>query len=428
MTINRRDFLKVSAAGAAIGTVSTLLSGCAGAVKGSGHVVVVGGGYGGATAAKYIRMWSKGNIAVTLIERNPAFVSCPISNLVLAGEKSLTDITVSYDGLKNHGVRVIQGEALAIDVEGRTVKLASGDSIGYDRLVVSPGIDFMWNSVPGLTPELSESKILHAWKAGPQTLALRRQLEDMKDGGVYALCIPKSPYRCPPGPYERACLVAHYLKGKKPKSKVLILDANEDVQSKKGLFMKAWADNYKGMISYLPNHDITSIDAASNTVKFEFADAVKADVLNILPAQMAGSIARQAGLITANNRWCGIDWRTMESVAQKNIHVLGDATLSAAAMPKSGHMTTQHAKIAAAAIVSLMNGEQPADPMLIANTCYSFVDAKNAVHVASVHAYDAKDKTFKTVTGSGGLSAAASEVEGVYALEWAKNIWSDSLA
>lgn len=431
MTINRRDFLKVSAAGATIGAIGALAStlpGCAGTGPGSGHVVVVGGGYGGATAAKYIRMWSKGGIDVTLIERNPAFVSCPLSNLVLAGEKSIADITVSYQGLKNHGVRVIQGEVLAVDAERRTVKLASGDSISYDRLVVSPGIDFIWDSVPGLTPATSESKILQAWKAGPQTLALRRQLEDMKDGGTYAICIPKSPYRCPPGPYERACLVAHYLKGKKPKSKVLILDANEDVQSKKGLFMKAWADNYKGMIEYLPNHGITSVDSASNTVKFEFADTVKADVLNILPAQMAGGIARQAGLITANNRWCGIDWRTMESVAQKNIHVLGDSTLSAAAMPKSGHMTTQHAKIAAAAIVSLMSGEQPADPMQIANTCYSFVDAKNAVHVASVHAYDAKDKTFKTVAGSGGLSTAASEIEAEYAMEWAKNIWADSLA
>lgn len=427
MTINRRGFLKASAASAAAGAFASALSGCAGSGAGSSHVVVVGGGYGGATAAKYLRLWSKGDIDVTLIERNPAFVSCPISNLVLAGEKSMADITVSYQGLKNHGVRVIQGEVLAIDAERRSVKLASGDSISYDRLVVSPGIDFIWGSVPGLTPALAESKVLHAWKAGPQTLALRRQLEDMKDGGTYALCIPRSPYRCPPGPYERACLVAGYLKSKKPKSKVLILDANEDVQSKRDLFRKAWADRYQGMIAYLPNHSISSVDAASNTVKFELADTVKADVLNIIPAQMAGAIARQAGLVTANNHWCGIDWRTMESVARKNIHVLGDSTLSAPAMPKAGHMATQHAKVAAAAIVSLMSGEQPADPMQLANTCYSFVDAKNAVHVASVHAYDARNKTFKTVPGSGGLSTVASEIEAEYAMEWAKNIWADSL-
>ncbi len=426
MAIKRRDFLKISAASATIGAIASTLSGCAGSGTKSGQVVVVGGGYGGATTAKYIRLWSKGSIDVTLIERNPAFVSCPISNLVLTGEKQMADITISYQGLRNHGVRVIQGDVLAVDAEKRSVKLNNGDIFNYDRLVISPGIDFIWNSVPGLTPALADSQTFHAWQAGPQTLALRRQLEDMKDGGVFAICIPKSPYRCPPGPYERACLVAHYLKNKKPKSKVLILDANEEVQSKKGLFMKAWADHYKGMISYLPNQGITGIDGASKTVSFEFADTVKADVLNILPAQMAGDIARQAGLITANNRWCGIDWRTMESVAQKNIHVLGDSTLSAAAMPKSAHMATQHAKIAAAAIVSLMTGELPADPMQIANTCYSFIDSRNAVHVASVHAYDAKDKTYKTVAGSGGLSTAASEIEGDYAMEWARNIWADS--
>jgi len=423
MTLNRRDFLKMSGAAAAAGA----LYGCAGGSKASGNVVVIGGGFGGATAAKYIRMWSNGGIDVTLVERNPSFVSCPISNLVLAGEKTIADVTTGYDGLKKHGVRVVQGDAVAVDPVKRTVKLSSGQELPYDRLVVSPGIDFMFESVPGLTPALSDSKILHAWKAGPQTVALRKQLEDMKDGGVYALAIPKSPYRCPPGPYERACMVAHYFKAKKPKAKVLILDANEDVQSKKGLFMKAWKDLYAGIVEYRPNHVITGLDANTQTLKFEFADAVKADVLNVVPGQMAGGVAKAAGLITANNRWCGVDWRTMESVAHKNIHVLGDSTLSAPAMPKSGHMTTQHAKIAAGAIVALMSGEQAPDPMTIANTCYSFVAGNSVVHVASVHTYDAKDKTFKTVPGSGGLSAAANELEAKYAMAWAKNVWADAL-
>ncbi len=423
MKLNRRDFLKMTGAAAAAGA----LYGCAGGARASGHVVVIGGGYGGATAAKYIRMWSNGGIDVTLVERNPAFVSCPISNLVLAGEKTLADITTGYDGLKKHGVRVVQGEAVAVDPAKRTVKLASGQELSYDRLVVSPGIDFMFDSVPGLTPELSETRILHAWKAGPQTVALRKQLEDMKDGGVYALAIPKSPYRCPPGPYERACMVAHYFKAKKPKSKVLILDANEDVQSKKGLFMKAWGEHYKGIVEYRPNHVISGLDANTKTLKFEFADAVRADVLNVVPGQTSGGIAKAAGLITANNRWCGVDWRTMESLAQKNIHVLGDSTLSAPAMPKSGHMTTQHAKIAAGAIVALMAGEAAPDPMVIANTCYSFVTGNSVVHVASVHSYDAKDKTFKAVPGSGGLSPAANELEAKIALSWAKNIWADAL-
>jgi len=422
MTFNRRDFLKMSGAAAA-----GALYGCAGGTRASGNVVVIGGGYGGTTAAKYIRMWSNGGINVTLVERNPAFVSCPISNLVLSGDKTMADITTGYDGLKKHGVRVVQGDAVAVDPVKRTVKLGNGQELSYDRLVVSPGIDFMFESVPGLTPALADSKILHAWKAGPQTVALRKQLEDMKDGGVFAIAIPKAPYRCPPGPYERACVVAEYFKTKKPKSKLLILDANEDVVSKKGLFMKAWGDLYKGIIEYRPNHVVTQLDANAMTLKFEFADAVKADVINVIPGQMAGGIAKAAGLITANNRWCGIDWRTMESVAHKNIHVLGDSTLSAPAMPKSGHMTTQHAKIAAGAIVALMSGEQAPDPMVIANTCYSFVNSKNTVHVASVHTYDAKDKTFKTVPGSGGLSSAANEQEAKYAMAWARNVWADAL-
>ncbi len=428
MTLSRRDFIKAAGAAAAAGALHGCAGGgAAGSGKASGNVVVIGGGFGGATAAKYIRMWSDGGINVTLVERNPAFVSCPISNLVLGGVKTIADITTGYDGLKKHGVRVIQGEAVAVDPVKRSVKLGNGQELSYDRLVVSPGIDFLWDSVPGLTPQLSETKILHSWKAGPQTVALRKQLEDMKDGGVYALCIPRSPYRCPPGPYERACMVADYFKAHKPRSKVLILDANEDVQSKKGLFMKAWKDLYNGIVSYMPNHAITGLDANTLTVKFEFADAVKADVLNVVPGQMAGGIAKAAGLVNANNRWCGVDWRTMESTAHRNIHVLGDATLPAPAMPKSGHMATQHAKIAAGAIVALMSGQEAPDPMVIANTCYSFVNAKNVVHVASVHAYNAAEKTFKTVPGSGGLSSAANELEAKYALAWAENVWADAL-
>lgn len=419
MTLNRRDFLKITGVAAAAGA----LYGCG--VRSSGHVVVIGGGFGGATVAKYIRMWSDGGIDVTLVEPNPAFVSCPISNLVLAGEKTLADVTTSYDGLKKHGVRVIHDTATAIDPAKRTVKLAGGQELSYDRLVVAPGIDFMWESVPGLTPQLADSKILHAWKAGPQTVALRKQLEDMRDGGVYALCIPKGPYRCPPGPYERASMIANYFKAHKPKSKVLILDANPDVTSKGPLFKKAWADLYNGMVEYRGNHGIAKLDAASQTVEFEFGEKVKADVLNIIPAQKAGMIASAAGLVNVGGRWCGIDWKTLESTAHKNIHVLGDSTAATAGMPKSGHMTTQHAKVAAAAIVNLMSGQPAPDPMVIANTCYSFVSSKEVVHVAAAYAYDGKE--FAPVKGAGGVSSARNELEAKYALAWAKNIWADAL-
>ena len=422
---NRRDFLKASSAGLLVASAGGVV-GLAGCTKSSGHVVIVGGGFGGATAAKYIRMWSEGSVDVTLIERSPNFISCPISNLVLAGERSMADITVSYDGLRQRGVRIIQGEVAGIDADKRTVKLAAGDSISYDRLLLSPGIDFMYDNVPGLTREVSENATIpHAWKAGAQTVALRKQLEDMKDGGVFALCIPKAPYRCPPGPYERACMVAHYLKKNKPKSKVLILDANEDVVSKKGLFMKVWSTQYAGMIEYRKEHNITGLDVGSKTVKFDFGDPVKADVLNIVPAQIAASLAKP--FINKNNRWVGVDWLSMETEVAKNIHVIGDATFPAPAMPKSGHMANQHAKVAAAAIINLLAGQEVNQEPMVTNTCYSFVDAKNSVHVASAHAYDAKEKTFKVVAGSSGVSVAPSEIEGKYANAWAKNIWADML-
>lgn len=427
MTFDRRDFLKMAGAGVAAGALAVHAQRAAAAP--SGNVVVVGGGFAGATVAKYLRLWSGGGVQVTLIERNPTFISCPLSNLVLSGDRRMTDLTISYDGLtRKHGVHLVAGEVNAIDAEKKQVRLASGDSIGYDRLVVAPGIDFMYESVPGLTKELSDSKILHAWKAGAQTVALRKQIEGMKDGGVMAICIPKIPYRCPPGPYERACLVAHYLKYNKPRSKVLILDANDDVVSKKGLFMKAWAETYKDIVEYRKEQNIIGVDAATNTVKFDFGDPVKADVLNIIPPQTAGGIAKAAGLINQNNRWCGVDWLTLESTAAKYVHVLGDATFPAPAMPKSGHMANQQAKVAAAAILDLLAGKEVNQEPMVMNACYSFFDPKNAVHVASVHTYDAKEKTFKSVPGAGGLSSAPTEIEGKFANAWARNIWADSLA
>ncbi|WP_374340372.1 FCSD flavin-binding domain-containing protein [Methyloversatilis sp.] len=422
MSIGRRGFIQGTLGVSAMAA----LYGCAGAGKGKGHVVVVGGGYGGATAAKYISMWSNGGIRVTLVERNAAFVSCPISNLVLAGEKQLSDITIGYEGLAKYGIKVVQDEVTAVDADKRVVRLAKGGDLAYDRLVLSPGVDFMYDGLPGLQSASAQQAILHAWKAGPQTVALRKQLEAMPDGGVFAMTIPKAPYRCPPGPYERACMVAHYFKTKKPKSKVLVLDANEEIVSKKGLFLKAWADNYKDIIEYRPQSELRDVDAGNHTAILEF-DQVKADVLNVVPPQRAGDIAAKAGLKLINNRWVEITWLTMESTSTPNIHVLGDAIFPAPTMPKSGHMANQHAKVAAAAIVNLMAGQPPSDAPLVMNTCYSFVDASNVVHVASVHAFDAATKQPQPVKGAGGLSAGPTEMEGKFALAWAKNIWADML-
>ena len=410
-------------AGAALGGLG--LAGCATTASGPsiGRVVVVGGGFGGTTAARYLRMWG-GNVDVTLVERNASFVSCPISNLVVGGFKGMADISRSYDGLGAMGVKVVQGDVTAIDAAGKKVRLASGQELPYDRLILSPGIDFMLDQVGGLAAALDSGRVVHAWKAGTQTVALRKQLADMADGGVYAISIPKVPYRCPPGPYERACMVAAYFKQAKPRSKVLVLDANPEVQSKKALFERAFSQHYKDILEYRPNAELK--DVAGNVAKLEFED-VKADVLNVVPPQRAGDLARTAGLVNINNRWVGVNWLTMESAVAPGIHVLGDATFSAPMMPKSGHMANQHAKVAAAAIIQLLKGEPVSATPVVMNTCYSFVTARDVIHVASVHQYDAADKTFKTVPGSGGVSAAANQVEGRYALSWADNIWHDML-
>jgi sulfide dehydrogenase [flavocytochrome c] flavoprotein chain len=412
--MKRRDFLKLA------GAVS--LAGCATtSTPSKARVVVVGGGFGGATAAKYIRLWDP-SIDVVLVEREASFVSCPISNLVLGGYSNMQEITRGYDGLRRHGVQVVRDEAVAIDAAKRTVRLARAGDIGYERLVVSPGIDFTFGDVQGYDGAMQAGSVLHAWKAGPQTKALRQKLEQMRDGGVYILSVPLAPYRCPPGPYERASVVAAYFKQAKPRSKVLVLDANADVTSKGALFKRAWSDLYPGIIEFRGNAKVVAVDRGS--VRTEF-DTVRGDVLNVVPPHRAGEIAGKSGLITTNNRWCDVDWRTMESKAVRGVHVLGDATLSAAGMPKSGSMANNHAKIAAAAIVELLNGRAP-QPVKIINTCYSFVSPNEGIRVSSVHEWDGN--TLQPVKGAGGVSAARSEAEGTFAWNWARTIWADSLA
>jgi NADPH-dependent 2,4-dienoyl-CoA reductase/sulfur reductase-like enzyme len=432
MNQQRRTILKAAGAAGAFGSgLTTLgLTGCAtSSVPTSARVLVVGGGFGGATAAKYVRWLSDYKIDVVLVEPGDAFVSCPISNLVLGGSKTMSDITVPYAGLATtHGVTVVKDMVASIDSANKVAMLASGPTIRYDKLVLSPGIELVWGSVLGLQEANASGRILQAWKAGPETLALRKQLEAMPDGGVYAITIPEAPYRCPPGPYERACQVASYFKAAKPRSKVLILDANPDVTSKGPLFKKVWAEQYKGMVEYRGQHKATAVIASSNTVKFEVQDDVKADVLNVLPTMRAGAIAVQTGLANMNARWCGVNYQTFASTVAKDIHVIGDSIQVAPAMPKSGHMANSHAKVAAAAIVAELNGWAVNPTPMLTNTCYSFVDAKTVIHVASVHEYVAAEKTFKAVAGSGGVSAGPTEIEGNYAWNWARTIWADALA
>ena len=423
--MQRRSLLASSAALGLLG-----LAGCATSqIPAKARVVVIGGGYGGATAARYVRMLSDHRIDVVLVEPADAFISCPISNLVIGGSKQLADITTAYSGLsRRHGITVVKDTVAAIDPASRSVRLAGGASIGYDKLVVSPGVDLQLDRVDGLAQAHASGRALHAWKAGAETVALRRQLQDLPDGGVYAISIPEAPYRCPPGPYERACQVAWYFKNAKPRSKVLILDANPDVTSKGPLFKKVWAEQYPGIVEYRSQHKLSAVDGRTGTLKFEVHDDVKAGVLNVVPPQRAGLIAVQSGLANlVANRWVGVNYQTFEATAASDVHVIGDAIQIAPAMPKSGHMANAHAKVAAAAIVARLSGWEPNPAPMLTNTCYSFVDDRNVIHVASVHEYVAAEKTFKAVTGSGGLSPAPSQQEGVYAMNWARNIWTDTL-
>jgi sulfide dehydrogenase [flavocytochrome c] flavoprotein chain len=424
--MDRRHFIGQSAA--ALGLV-TGFSTQARANLQKAEILVIGGGYGGATAAKYLRLFSNNTASVTLIEPNPSFISCPMSNLVIGGSRNLSELTTSYSNLsKRHGIKMIQDSVASIDADKKTVKLASGKTLRYDKVVVSPGVTLMTNTVEGLAEANKAGVTLQAWKAGAETVALHKQLASIRDGGTYILSVPEAPYRCPPGPYERACQVASYFKQNKPKSKVIVLDANQDVTSKGALFKKVWAEQYPGMIEYLPKHNVIAVDAKTKTVKLEVQDDFKGDVLNILPAMSAGEIAVKTGLANSNGRWVNVNFLNFESTAQKDIHVLGDSIQIAPAMPKSGHMANSHAKVAAAAIVAELSGWEVNPAPVLTNTCYSFVNSKEVVHVASVHQYNAAEKTFKTVPGSGGLSPAPSVLEGIYAWGWARNIWADSLA
>lgn len=421
----RRQFLQRAAAliaGAGLSACATAPSQPAKA-----QVLVIGGGFGGATAAKYLRYLSDGRIAVTLVEPNPLFVSCPLSNLVLEGEKQVIDLSHGYGGLEQLGVKRLATRVSQLDVPGRRAQLADGSWIGYDKLILAPGIDFNWNGIAGLQAANQAGQVLQAWKAGAETTALRAQLEAMADGGVFAITIPEAPYRCPPGPYERASLVASYFKRAKPKSKVLILDANADITSKAGLFRKVWAEHYPGMVEYRPQHKAVAVDGARRSVKFELQDDVRADVLNVLPAMQAGGLATASGLATVNGRWCAVNYLNFASTQHQDIHIIGDAIQIAPLMPKSAHMASSHAKVAAAQIAAELLG-LPLNPApMLTNTCYSLVSRSLAIHVASVHAYDATEKTYKTVPGSGGVSAQANEIEAAYAQHWAKTIWADAL-
>ena len=388
------------------------------------RVLVIGGGFGGATAAKYIKAWAP-ECSVTLVERESQFVSCPLSNLILSGYVGLNAVVQNYQALKVRGIEVIMDEAIQIDAATRSVRLARAGLLTYDRVIVSPGVDYLYDSIPGLNDESAQAQVLHAWKAGPQTLALQKQLQAMDDGGVFVFHIPLAPFRCPAGPYERVCQIADYFKRHKPRSKIIVLDSNPEIVSKPGLFHAAWDQFYPSMIDYQPNSEMNDVDAKNKIIKLQFDD-IKGDVISVLPPQRAAQIALRSGLITANGRWCGVDWTSCESIAAEGSHILGHATLAGSLMPKSASMANQQAKVCAAAVIALLQGEAVNPQPVMMNTCYSFVDGQQAMHVASLHQYNAQEKSMVAVKGAGGLSTEPSVREGQQAWAWAKNIWADT--
>jgi len=426
MKITRRKFVQAAGAATAIGVAGVPHL----ALGASKKVVVVGGGTGGATAAKYIRM-ADPSVEVTLIEANKHYYTCYLSNEVLSGERTLDSIKFGYTGLAGHGVKVVNDIVTGIDAGKKMVMTKGGKSFAYDRCVVAPGIDFKWEAIDGYDADVAET-ITHAWKAGSQTATLRNQLKAMKDGGTVVICPPPNPFRCPPGPYERASQIAMYLKYNKPKSKILILDP-KDKFSKFGLFTGAWKKLYgfgtdNSMINWVggaAGGKVESVNAGAMSVQAE-VEEYKADVLNVIPPQKAGKIAFDAGLTEGD--WCPVNVLTFESTLHAGIHVIGDAAI-ATAMPKSGYAANSQAKVCAAAVAAMLNGKEPGTPSYV-NTCYSIAGEDYGFSVAAVYRLSADGKTIAGVEGAGGLtpgdaSAEQRKREVLYAHSWFANITSD---
>ena len=414
INLSRRQWLsKVSQATAATAAMSAFP---AIAKASAGRVVIVGGGFGGATAARYIKRFNP-NIKVTLIEPSKTFYTCPFSNMVLGGIRSMEQIAHGYDNLRAFGIEVIHDFVTTVDADKKTVRLKDNRAIGYDKLLLSPGIDFRWDAIEGYDEAASELAP-HAWKAGEQTVLLRKQLEAMPEDGKFVMVVPEGPFRCPPGPYERASMVAHYLKHHKPKAKLLILDAQDNF-SKQGLFEQGWNKFYSDIIERVPfslGGKVTRIDAKNLEAETEFGDIVKADVLNVIPPQQAGLIAQEAG-VTNDSLWVPIHANTFESQLVDDIYVVGDATI-AAPMPKSGFSANTQAKVAAAAIVASLAGKE-ATRGHFANTCYSLIAPDYGISVAG--AYTTEDG--KMIERSGGVSPIDADehfrkLEADYGADW----------
>ena len=390
---DRRRFLKVALASAAGAFAPSVLA------QAAPRVVVVGGGFAGASCARALLRTGK-RLSVTLVEPESTYTACAFSNGVLAGMRVLAAQQFGYAKIAADGITLIHDRAESVDPQARSVVLAGGARLGYDRLVLAPGIDIRWGALPGYD-EAAAGRMPHAWRAGEQTLLLRRQLEAMPDGGLVVISAPANPFRCPPGPYERASLIAHYLKTRKPRSKLIVLDA-KDAFSKQRLFLDAWSALYPGLLEWVPlskGGKVISVDPGSLTLMTDFGRHAAA-VANVIPPQQAGRIAQAAG-VADRSGWCPVDAATFESRLQPGIHVIGDAAI-AGAMPKSAFAANSQAKACAQVVAQLAYGEAPAEPRLI-NTCYSLVAPDYGISVAGV--YRPVNGQWADIPGAGGVSS-----------------------
>ncbi len=414
----RRAFLKGAAAAAALSPKLSL-------GQARPRIVIIGGGFGGATCARALRR-ADPQFEVTLVEPNPTFTACPFSNAVIAGLRDMAAQRFGYDAIRAAGIAVAQDQATALDPHARRVSLRDGSPLDYDRLVLAPGIAIRWDALPGYD-EAAASVMPHAWLAGDQTLLLRRQLEAMADGGTVVISAPANPFRCPPGPYERASLIAYYLKKAKPRSKLIILDA-KDSFSKQRLFQNAWHQLYPDLIEWVSLSNggkVISVDSKTRTLVTDFA-TYKADVANVIPPQRAAGIAQFAGVADGTG-WCPIDPVTFESRLQPNIHVIGDAAITGA-MPKSAFAANAEAKVCAFAVTTLLHGDTPSPPKLI-NTCYSLVAPDYGISIAGV--YHPAGGRLADVEGAGGVSpldapADFRALEAAYAEAWFRTITAET--
>jgi len=425
--LNRREFLKLATAGTAVGALGTSGLVRADIPRAGTRVIVIGGGFGGATVAKYLRL-ADPQIEVVLIEPKKAFVTCPFSNLYLGGLRTMKSITHGYDSLRGkHGVIVLHDLVTDIEPGAKRIRLKNGKALTYDRLVVSPGIDFKWDFVSGYSRAAAQ-RMPHAWQAGPQTMLLKRQLNAMRNGANFVMVAPPNPFRCPPGPYERASMVAHYLSKHKPRSKVIIVDPKGKF-SKQPLFMEGWAARYPGKIEWLPAAKVgtlVSVNPKTMTIETQL-EKFKAGVANVIPPQTAGAIAHRAGLTNASG-WCPVHPKTFESTIHPGIHVVGDSSI-AGALPKSGFAANSEAKMCAHAIASMLRGDPIADASYV-NTCYSLVAPDYGISVAAV--YRVTDKGITPITGPGiggvspkGAAASFRADEAKYTLGWYASITAD---